>query len=311
MHRQGFSRHRAQAGAYEFLCRSVSVLATAAETGCCSVFESVQQVDAPQAPIVHIGDDKGIYVLDGELEITVGAERVRAGAGEFVAIPRGATHRFDADKGPARYLTFLTPGGCERGLATIEEERKRGVPIKSRDLPRHFAPHGLAFPPPHPAGPRWNPRLVRRPVVGESLWYMGHLFTFLADGDSTGGGYSLIEALASRGGEPPPHLHRAEDEAYYLLDGEATFFVGDQRLEAGSGSFVFLPRGLPHSFRLHSPTLRTLIFLFPSGLEGYFRTFSQPAEALTLPPPPEAPYDTTRIVEVGAQYEVEWLPPPG
>src|SRR5688500_8912807 len=49
--------------------------------------------------------------------------------------------------------------------------------------------------------------------------YRGGHFTFLADAADTGGGCSLMEVTAWPGGEPPPHIHTREDEAFYVLDG--------------------------------------------------------------------------------------------
>ncbi len=50
------------------------------------------------------------------------------------------------------------------------------------------------------------------------------------------------------GAESPLHVHAHEDEAYIVLNGHITFQVGDGRADAGPGSFVFLPRGVPHGF---------------------------------------------------------------
>jgi cupin domain len=47
---------------------------------------------------------------------------------------------------------------------------------------------------------------------------------------------------------PPLHIHHREDEAFYLLDGAMQVVCGEDRWEAGPGSLVMLPRGVPHAF---------------------------------------------------------------
>jgi len=68
----------------------------------------------------------------------------------------------------------------------------------------------------------------------------------LVDADAAGR-FAIVESLAFRTTEPPLHIHRNEDEAWYILDGRMTFYVGDTALEAGPGSFVFAPSGTPHT----------------------------------------------------------------
>lgn len=150
----------------------------------------------------------------------------------------------------------------------------------------------------------------RQQSLNNSFWYMGHLFTYLATGDDTDGQFTLTEAVVASGQEPPPHIHTHEDEAFYILEGIATFWVGEQVITATPGKLIFLPRGIPHGFKLQTDTARVLILLTPAGLERYFKAFSTPAQALRLPPPPDQPYDLEKIVGVGREYGIEFLPPP-
>ena len=80
---------------------------------------------------------------------------------------------------------------------------------------------------------------------GSAVWYMGNLFDILADSGETGGRFALIETLSRKGTEPPRHIHWNEDEAWYVLEGEISFYVGDETHRATPGSFVFAPRGVP------------------------------------------------------------------
>jgi quercetin dioxygenase-like cupin family protein len=93
---------------------------------------------------------------------------------------------------------------------------------------------------------------------------------------------AAMELEASPGDEPPMHVHRAEDEWYYLLDGEVSFHAGQDTFRGAPGSFVFLPRSVPHTFTIETPTARMLLFNAPGGFERMFeRAPSTPEEAVT------------------------------
>src|SRR5215211_7166592 len=137
---------------------------------------------------------------------------------------------------------------------------------------------------------------------GSAVWYMGNLFGILADSGETGGRFALIETLSRKGTEPPRHTHRNEDEAWYVLEGEVSFYIGDETRRATPGSFGF-----------ETEVIRMLILLAPGGPEEHFRDrrFSEPAQALTLPPPPEGPPDVAALVADMERYGVEVVGPPG
>jgi mannose-6-phosphate isomerase-like protein (cupin superfamily) len=129
-----------------------------------------------------------------------------------------------------------------------------------------------------------------RGSLNDSFWYTGWLLTFLAAGDQTQGRFALIDALARKDNCPPRHIHRNEDESFYILEGEITAWIGDQTIRGTAGTLIFSPRGVPHSFEIHSDEIhsdrvRMPILLTPAGLEGYFKQFCTPAPALILPPP--------------------------
>jgi quercetin dioxygenase-like cupin family protein len=154
---------------------------------------------------------------------------------------------------------------------------------------------------------------TRRESLDTSMWYLGNLFTVLADSEETGGKFAFIEIVARKGAEPPRHIHHREDEAFYLLEGDITFYIGDETYEAAPGDFVFAPRGIPHSFTFETDEIRMLAVIAPGGAEDHFRDprFSESARELTLPPPPEVPPDVAAIVADMERYGVEIVGPPG
>jgi quercetin dioxygenase-like cupin family protein len=143
--------------------------------------------------------------------------------------------------------------------------------------------------------------------LDRSVWYSGQLMTFLATAEDTQGKFALIEAVARRGNDPPPHIHHREEETFYVLEGEMTFSVGGQTIKATPGTMVCLPRDVAHSFVIDSDQLRMLILLTPAGFEGWFKEFSVPAQAMTLPPADEPGHrEVQRMLDAAAQYGLEF-----
>ncbi len=105
--------------------------------------------------------------------------------------------------------------------------------------------------------------------AGSALPLVG---TLKASSEQTRGAFEVIE-LTGAGG-PPPHVHREREEAFYVLEGSVQFVLGDDTVEAGQGSFVFVPCGIRHGFRV-TPGARALVFISPAGLEGFFRELGE------------------------------------
>src|SRR5215213_5844713 len=83
---------------------------------------------------------------------------------------------------------------------------------------------------------------------GQALWFMGIPTRLLATAEQTGGAFGLIEHVIIPAGEDsasPWHVHHAEDEAFYVVEGQMTFLCGEQKVEAGPGTFVYGPREIP------------------------------------------------------------------
>ena len=86
--------------------------------------------------------------------------------------------------------------------------------------------------------------------------------------------YEFVIPAATAG--PPLHLHRTWDEAFFVLEGEVTFLIAGQTHAADAGAFVFVPRGVEHTFWNACATLaRQLVVFTPSGIEAYFDAASQ------------------------------------
>jgi hypothetical protein len=92
-----------------------------------------------------------------------------------------------------------------------------------------------------------------------------------------------------KGFEPPLHVRAREDESNFILTGEIIYTVGDKTIHANAGDYVYLPKNIPHTFKLVSNTAETLLVITPGGFEDMFVQCSRPASAVELPPLGETP----------------------
>jgi mannose-6-phosphate isomerase-like protein (cupin superfamily) len=140
--------------------------------------------------------------------------------------------------------------------------------------------------------------------VGRSIEVLpGETITFKAVSADTDGAYTLIEVIDEPQSGPPLHLHRREDESFYILEGTFAFQIGDLALTATAGWFMTAPKGVPHSYKNIGTTPAKMLTLFvPAGIENFFEDLSKLTAAGTL--------DIDSIVAVSAKQGIEVVPPP-
>jgi mannose-6-phosphate isomerase-like protein (cupin superfamily) len=136
-------------------------------------------------------------------------------------------------------------------------------------------------------------------------------------GEQTEGRLLQVRSTDWRGAAPPLHIHHDADETWYVVDGRLTVFVGDERIEAGPGDFVFGPMGVPHAFLVTSERADTLITFSPAGtkgrmgygVDGFFREAAAAAIPGQAPPAP-AEADPEELARMMIQYGIETVGPP-
>ena len=113
--------------------------------------------------------------------------------------------------------------------------------------------------------------LVIPPREGKAVSSGGFGAIFKISGDSSEGRFSIVEHPIDPGRMVHPHVHAHEDEFSYILEGEIGARVGDEVVQATTGSYVFKPRGLPHTFwNATTQPARLLELISPAGFEQYF-----------------------------------------
>lgn len=145
---------------------------------------------------------------------------------------------------------------------------------------------------------------------GEARWYGDSLFEFMVPTDATGGRLSVFRATMREGFSPPRHVHTREDEVFVVLDGEACFDLDGRRLLAGPGTSVYMPRGVPHTFRVQSPVARMLGIISPGAFEALFRNLSVPAGERALPPVGHVQLDVAAVMAEQVRLGTEVVGPP-
>ncbi len=133
------------------------------------------------------------------------------------------------------------------------------------------------------------------------LGYGGQIWVHVS-GDTTGGAFGMWEGLLPPGGSSPIHIHHKEDECVFVMEGTLLFVCGDQQWESGPGTWVRMPKDVPHGIRAVGDTpVRFLEFFLPAGLEQLFNKL--PETKLDTKP------DMTKILAVAKHYGLEFVGP--
>ena len=127
---------------------------------------------------------------------------------------------------------------------------------------------------------------------------LGDPYTYKVVSGDTGGNYSLIECTTAGDG-PPPHTHKAEEEAFYILEGEVNVTIGDRTIRGTAGSFVLIPRGTVHTFsKVGTEPAKMLVIISPAGFEQFFTEI----DGVT---------DVEKIMTLAPKYNLAIMGPPG
>ena len=142
---------------------------------------------------------------------------------------------------------------------------------------------------------------------GEARWWFGQLAEIKATAADTGGQFTIVQVTCAPGFEAPLHVHHREDEAFWILDGEVTLYVGEETIEASAGHYAFGPRDVPHRYTVGDAGCRMLFICTPGGFEGLVRDMSEPAASRIVPPALEVAPDMERIQAIANKHGCELL----
>jgi len=117
------------------------------------------------------------------------------------------------------------------------------------------------------------------------------------------GRLGLFESSTPVGGGPPRHVHRNEDEAFYVRSGKLKFWIDGHTTICGPGDAAFAPRGVEHAFRVFGDQpAQMLTVLTPGGMEAFFLDMAKGDYRL-----PEA---MAEVAEIADRYGLTFTGPP-
>lgn len=122
--------------------------------------------------------------------------------------------------------------------------------------------------------------------------------------------FTRAAARLPQGFSPPRHIHTREDEVFLVEDGDVCFELDGRLLAAGPGTTVFMPRGVPHTFRIQSAVGRMLGLMVPGQFEELFRNLGMPAAERALPAPGTVPFDVPAVMAEQERLGTRVVGPP-
>ncbi len=133
------------------------------------------------------------------------------------------------------------------------------------------------------------------------------LITRKVGSEQTGGAYSLFESAVGPGGYEPPHIQHREDECFYVLEGEFEFLIEGVKIEAGTGSLIYVPKGTLHAHQnVGEGVGRILVSQTPGGVyEGFMEQVGEPVTGEAVPQAVEASPVGERLTVIAAEYGIE------
>ncbi len=135
---------------------------------------------------------------------------------------------------------------------------------------------------------------------GKAYRQFGRFYTFKLWSEETNGLLSIVEISTPPQSGPPLHIHRREDQTFYIVEGEFEIQCGDQRFQVTRGTITFLPRNIPHTYRNSGNTPGTLLEInTPAGFEQFYEAVNRLSQ--------DESSDMQKIAEIAKQFELELL----
>ena len=217
----------------------------------------------------------------------------------------------------AEMVAVLRPGG----FLVLEDYDTRAMHRRGIDLtcglqlPRLLRDAGLTEITAEKRAVHADPRVSERPPARHTLTTrhpvglmptrcFEQTIAVLASASDTNGLLGAVEVAGPRGAVPPLHVHHHEDEAFYVVEGDYSVYIGDEVIKASRGTWAWGPRDVPHGYQVHSERGRHLSLVMPGGREAFFE------EVAAIAKPSDEPRNQlTRLTAIAARYGVELLGP--
>ena len=225
-------------------------------------------------PHIHRREDEAFYILEGEVTFLYGDQLLKAGPGTFVWGGRNVIHCYKCTSAtPGKMLMMVSPTQFTKfaaGFAKPGDDFNSPPPVTEDILNTVMATapqYGIEMKLDH-ALPNVT-TVAAGPM--KRLWVMGEGVNYLATSANTAGEFTVVEIITAPAGGPPPHAHKAQDEIFYVVDGQHEVLLGDKIETAGPGDLVFIPRGTRHRYSNAGAKSGKLLSIHtPGGFEKFF-----------------------------------------
>lgn len=142
--------------------------------------------------------------------------------------------------------------------------------------------------------------VIRQPDDNTGVVLRGEPMAFLVTGKDTKH-TSMFDWTIPAGFATGLHVHRVQEETFYVLEGECEWWAGEERIRATPGTFLFLPPGVPHNItNVSDKPARVIMTVSPPGHEHYFEELARLAAAGTAP-------DPKAIGDLRSRYDTDQL----
>jgi quercetin dioxygenase-like cupin family protein len=277
-------------------------------------YDVARQTIAPQGgppPHRHAREDEMFYVVDGQFEFVANEEVFAGGPGTSVFLPRGTIHRFkNVGERAGELIIICTPSGFADFVV------EASFPCVDRNVPPPAGPelfervaqacaaYEIELLPAHQA-----PRRESAVKPPHDLWVLGLHIRILLGTDDTKGAFSLAEIGLHPGDFVPPHLHRTEDEMFYVVAGTVEFALPTGTTVVEKGTLIHVPKGTIHGFRNASDAAAKLMDIHtPGGFEKFFEEAGTPWPDLAVTPA-GANADIERFVRICNKHGMDVVGP--
>jgi mannose-6-phosphate isomerase-like protein (cupin superfamily) len=140
------------------------------------------------------------------------------------------------------------------------------------------------------------------PGHGRSIDLGDFTMSVKADERQTGGVVSVLEADEPPGFGPPIHVHHDCAEAFYVLAGEYIMYLEGREFVCPTGSFIYIPQGTRHGFKVGDVQSRKLNFYFPATMIGYFDDLASAVQRDSV--------SDEELAQIAIAHSVEIVGPP-
>lgn len=154
-----------------------------------------------------------------------------------------------------------------------------------------------------------NRALLTPPGTGQAWSFLGTL-AVLRNPEGAPRTPTIVELTIPPGGSPPCHIHDNLDDSFLMLDGEVAIRCGGQTIVAKPGSYVVLPAGVEHTFRvISSDPARMLLIHANDDFLNFIEAVGTPTTESRLPGADQSP-QRDALIRIAAEHDIRIIGSP-